>query len=387
MKDTLQKILPELLEIRRYLHQYPELSFNEKNTSEFIKKVLDGWNISYTGEWAGHGIVGLIQGRSKGTKVVALRADMDALPIQESTDLPFSSKNQGIMHACGHDVHMTCLLGAIYLLNNSKDSWEGQIKFIFQPAEEKLPGGAKLMIEEGVLTNPLPDVIIGQHVQPNMEVGRVGLCPGIAMASCDEIYLEIIGKGGHAAMPSLCINPIGVSALIITELNQLLDRNNVHQIPSVLSVGKFNTEGGATNIIPEKVKLEGTFRCMNEDFRSLIHQRIEDVVSEVCKKNSCSYRLNIEKGYPCLINDFQYAELFFEHTKEILGDSNVDKLAYRMTSEDFSYYSQSIPAIFYRLGTGESSGVHTPQFTVNEKSIYFGSLIMSSVARQILSNT
>ncbi|MEO6190337.1 MAG: M20 family metallopeptidase [Saprospiraceae bacterium] len=383
----LADLKPELFRFRRTLHAHPELSFQEANTSLFVQSILNSWNIEFTTGWATHGIVGIIKGDLESDRTVALRADMDALPIQENNELEWKSKENGIMHACGHDVHMTCLLGALFLLNSLRSDWGGTVKFIFQPGEEKLPGGASIMIDQKVLESPMPDVIIGQHVQPNMDVGHVGICPLKAMASCDEIYLTIKGVGGHAAMPLLAINPISVASELVLELNQLLVNFNPNKVPSVLSIGKFTTEGGATNIIPERVHIEGTFRCMDEDFRKYVHCLIEKICLDISLKYKAHCSLNIQKGYPCLMNDLDYYHAFLKVAKNYLGEANVEILQPRMTSEDFAYYSQQIPAIFYRLGTGQSSNVHTSQFTVNEESILIGAGLMATLASTILRNT
>lgn len=387
VKQIVDKLYPELLRIRRHLHQFPELSFKEDTTSLFIQKILSEWNIEFTTGWVKTGIVGTIKSSKPGEKIVALRADMDALPIQEENDLSFCSSVKGVMHACGHDVHMACLLGALYVLNITKDKWEGTVKFVFQPGEEKLPGGASVLIKEGFLDEPKPDLIIGQHVQPNMNVGVVGLCPGTAMASCDELYFTIKGKGGHAALPALTNNPISIAAGLVIEINKIMDEVNPNKKPAVLSIGKFNTIGGATNVIPEIVKLEGTFRCMDEEFRIQIHEHLESLCQQLSIKHNCNIEIRIDKGYPCLLNNVHASQRFFNAAQMYLGKENVQELPPRMTSEDFAYYSQKIPAVFYRLGTGESEGVHSAQFIVNEESIKVGAGMMAWLALDFYKNT
>ena len=373
----------ELISIRRNLHANPELSFKEYNTSELIQRVLESWNISFTKGWAETGIVGVIESNNISNRVIALRADIDALPIQEQNNLTFISKNDGVMHACGHDVHTTCLLGAIKILNELKNEWNGKIKFIFQPGEEKLPGGASILIQQNVLSNPTPLCIIGQHVQPNMKVGQVGVCSGKSMASCDEIYLSIIGKGGHAAMPHLTINPLLVVSKLLLKMEAAMDFEKSNGANAILSFGKLNSVGGATNIIPEEVNLEGTLRCMDEDFRSNFHLILQKICQNIAKETNSVIDLRIDKGYPCLINNIHLVEEFTRIAKNLLGNSNVLELSPRMTSEDFAYYSQLIPSIFYRLGTGESTNVHTPQFVVNEDSVKIGASLMASLAIKI----
>lgn len=380
------QLWPELISIRHKLHQYPELSFQEKETSSFIGRVLESWGITFQSGFAGYGLTGVLYGGATGNGLVALRADMDALPIHEETGLAFRSRNPGIMHACGHDVHMTCLLGAIRLLDLMKSKWGGRVQFIFQPGEEKLPGGASMMLDEGIFHKELPQVIIGQHVQPGMEVGEVGLCPGQAMASCDELYISITGRGGHAAMPHLANNPITAGSTLVQKMHELLPALNEQNIPSLISIGKFNTVGGATNVIPEIVHLEGTFRCMDEGLRSKVHKALEELCIELAEQFDAKVHLNLVKGYPCLHNNLKASEVFFDLAKAYPGIAMVSELPPRMTSEDFAYYSQLMPSVFYRLGTGPSTNVHTSQFIVNEEAVAIGSGLMAALACRFLTN-
>lgn len=370
-----RQLLPEIIEIRRYLHQNPELSFNEVETAAFICKILDGIGISYTTGWAGHGIVGTIRGKSE--KVIALRADMDALPIQEQSDKSYISKRSGVMHACGHDAHMSALLGASMILKRLEDQLPYTIRLIFQPGEEKLPGGASMMIEAGVLQNPVPECIIGQHVYPSMETGKVGVRPGLYMASADEIYITVEGKGGHAAMPHECVDTILAASQIIVSLQQLVSRHCPPAIPSVLSFGKFNTIGGATNIIPDTVKIEGTFRTMDEKWRCEAHERIQNIAGDTAASYGARVHVQIIKGYPCLVNNETLTIQLRDAMEQYSGKQNVEHLDLRMTSEDFAFYSHEIPACFYRLGTGNVaksiySGVHTPTFDIDEDALETG---------------
>lgn len=383
INELAERFESELISIRRTLHANPELSFQEHNTSLFIQKTLKEWGVPFTADWAGTGIVGLIESNNPSDKVIALRADIDALPIQEKNDLPFISKNEGIMHACGHDVHTTCLLGAIKILNSLKDDWQGRIKFIFQPGEEKLPGGASILIDQNVLENPIPQCILGQHVQPNMKVGQVGICSGKSMASCDEIYINVIGKGGHAAMPHLTVNPLLVVAQLLSCLDQEMNAEKSKGAHAILSFGKINSVGGATNIIPDVVKVEGTLRCMDEEFRKNFHLKLEQVCDRIGNETLSKVEIRIDKGYPCLINNELLSNQFMGVSSDLIGESQVMKMEPRMTSEDFAYYSQRIPAIFYRLGTGDSTNVHTSQFIVNEDSIKIGSSLMAYLAMKI----
>ncbi|MBK8642774.1 MAG: amidohydrolase [Saprospiraceae bacterium] len=377
IKSRAESIGPEIIDIRRDLHRHPELSFQEHRTSEKISQILTGWGVEFSSGWAGTGIVGVISGDLPAHSVIALRADMDALPIVEKSGLEFASVNEGKMHACGHDIHMSCLLGAIHILHNTRSSWGGTVKFIFQPGEEKLPGGASILINEGVLSNPKPDIIIGQHVQPNMEAGTAGICPGNSMASCDEIYITITGKGGHAAMPHLCIDPLLVASHFLIASQSLISKEKAPFAPAVLSFGKMNTLGGATNIIPDQIQLEGTLRCMDENLRNQLWARIEELLKGQCAAFGAEYLLRIEKGYPCLINNASAAEKWAELASDYIGAQNIAHVPPRLTSEDFAYYSHQIPACFYRLGTGPSSNVHTPEFKVDETSIVSGSGLMA----------
>ncbi|MBK9719304.1 MAG: amidohydrolase [Saprospiraceae bacterium] len=377
----------EFIQIRRDLHQYPELSFDEKNTSLKIQSLLSLWNIDFTAGWAGYGIVGTLVGEKTSSEIIALRADMDALPIQETTNEVFSSQNKGIMHACGHDIHTTCLLAALKVLKTCQSDWGGTVKFIFQPAEEKLPGGASIMIKEGVLLEPRPSVIIGQHVQPKMPVGSAGICAGLSMASCDELYITIKGKGGHAALPHLAVDPIQIAAQVILGLQTLITREKPPIVNALLSFGKINTTGGATNIIPDEVRLEGTFRAMDEEFRNYAHQRIHAIVNEICEAYQGTAEITLDKGYPSLINDTSASIKWNEYASEYIGIQNVAKVPPRMTSEDFSYYSQHIPACFYRLGVGETTQVHTSSFNPDEGAIAEGAGLLTWLALRFLGNT
>ncbi len=371
IKELAQKYQNHAIEIRRHLHTYPELSYQEVETGKYIAKQLKKMNIPFNHGIADNGLVALIEGKNPEKKVIALRADIDALPIQEANDVPYKSKNKGVMHACGHDVHTASLLGAAQILNDCKEHLEGTIKLLFQPAEERLPGGASIMIKEGALENPKPVSIIGQHVHPPLEAGKIGLKPGIYMASADELYMSVKGKGGHGALPQDCIDPIVVTSHIITALQQVVSRNANPAMPTVITFGKINSVGGATNVIPNEVKLEGTFRTFDEDWRNEAHQRMKKMASSIAEGMGASCELRIERGYPALYNNPQLAVNVKEWAIEYLGDENVVDLPIRLTAEDFAYYSQVMPACFYRLGTGNqakgiTSPVHTNTFDIDE---------------------
>lgn len=384
IKKLASEIFPKILEVRRHMHVHPELSFEEHRTMQFICEVLDREKIEYKKGIAGTGIVAHIEGKNPNSRMMALRADLDALPIREENKIPYSSKNEGVMHACGHDVHTACVIGAAIILNKCKNDFEGTVRLIFQPGEEKLPGGASLMIKEGVLRNPVPDFILGQHVFPELEVGKVGFRSGMYMASTDELYLTVKGKGGHAAMPKQYVNPLLIASEILIELHEVfMGQNKIEkEIPTVLAFGKINSTGGATNVIPDEVRIEGTFRTMNEAWRENAHTEMKKGVKEMAEKMGGEAELRIEKGYPFLVNDEKITEQSRTAAQEYLGKENVVELDLRMTAEDFAYYTQIIPSCFYRLGTrNESKGiispVHTATFDVDEKALEIGAGLMA----------
>jgi amidohydrolase len=388
LKDTIKNLadtyFDELVAIRRHLHAHPELSYEEVETSKYIAKKLSEYGIEHETNIGGHGVVGLIKGKNADKKTIALRADMDALPIEEKNTTEYISQNKGVMHACGHDVHTTCLLGAAKILNELKDHFEGTIKLIFQPAEEKLPGGASIMIKDGVLENPKVETIFGQHVLPQLETGKVAFKSGIAMASCDEIYITVKGKGGHGAVPHLAIDPVLIASHIVVALQSVVSRNANPTLPSVLSIGKF-IANGATNIIPDEVRLEGTFRTFDEKWRAEAHEKIKTICHNTAAAFGGTCDVLIDIGYPFLKNDEATTQTAFELAKQYLGSENVEEMPARMTAEDFSYYSQVVPACFYRLGTGNAakgitSPIHTPTFDVDENCLKIGSGLMAWIA-------
>ena len=378
------RLLPVVIEYRRHMHKHPELSFQEKETSAWICSILDQHGVSYTNGWAGYGVVGQIPGLDT-SKVVALRADIDALPIHEDSDKPYKSQVEGVMHACGHDVHTASLLGAAILLNELKDQLPYTIRLIFQPGEEKLPGGASLMIGEGVLRNPEPVCIIGQHVYPLMEAGRTGVRSGLYMASADELYLTVRGRGGHAAAPHRCADTILAASQIVVNLHQMVSRRIDPTVSAVLSIGKINSEGGATNVLPNEVKLEGTFRCMDENWRATAHQLIREIAENTAGIFGATCEVNIQHGYPCLINNEDLTAKVRGLMEQYLGSDQVDEVPAKMSSEDFAFYSQLIPACFYRLGTGNKAAnitahVHTSNFDIDESALETGIGMMAWLA-------
>lgn len=382
---------PDVIGYRRHLHMHPELSFQEVETAKFVAACLSEWGIEYKSGMAGTGLAALIHGKNPGKRTIALRADMDALPILEANTVPYTSKNEGVMHACGHDVHTAALLGAARILNNLRDRFSGTIKCIFQPGEERLPGGASLMIREGVLHNPKPAGIFGQHVHPPLEAGMVGFRPGMYMASADELYVTVSGKGGHAATPQHCIDPVTIAAQILVALQQLVSRYADPTLPTVLSFGKINSTGGATNIIPNEVKLEGTFRTMDERWRAEAHKRMKNMAEQIAKSMGGSCNFDIQKGYPVLYNDEALTERARSWAVEYLGADKVVELPLRLTAEDFAWYSQKLPACFYRLGTGNAlrgitSPVHTNTFDIDETALETGMGLMAFLALRELGN-
>jgi amidohydrolase len=368
--------LEEIIAVRRHLHAHPELSKEEVNTAGFISKQLTAWGISHQTGIAGHGIVGLIGGKNTGPKVIALRADMDALPIMEENDIPFASQNHGVMHACGHDVHMASLLGAARILKSLENRLNGTVKLIFQPSEERYPGGALPMIRAGVLDDPKPDFIIGQHVYPELEAGKIGLKPGQYMASTDEVHLTVKGKGGHAAIPHKVTDPVLIAAHIIVALQQVVSRNAKPTIPTVLSFGKV-IANGAANIIPDEVKISGTMRTFDEAWRAEMKRLITRIATSMAESMGGTCEVFIDTGYPSVYNDPALTDKIKCLAGEFLGEENVADLEMRMTAEDFSYYALEIPGCFYRLGVmNESRGIisnlHTATFDVDESSLKTG---------------
>ncbi len=388
IKGLSKKYFKQVVEIRRHLHQYPELSFKEYETSKYIVSLLKKWDIEYEPGIAETGIVCYIKGKNPERRTIALRADMDALPVEEKNNIPYKSKNKGVMHACGHDAHTASLLGTILILNDLKTEFEGTIKFIFQPAEEKLPGGAKLMIDEGVLKNPEPEIVIGQHVYPELQAGKIGFKTGAYMASSDEIYITIKGKGGHGAMPSKINDTVLIASQIIVALQQITSRFAPTEIPTVLSFGKI-IGNGATNVIPDEVYIEGTFRTMDEDWRNKAHQKIKEIAKGLAKSMGAKAEINIKVGYPVLINDDVVTQKAIKAAKQFIGNNNVVDLDFRMTSEDFAYYSQIKPSVFYRLGTAtkeslDCSPLHSAHFNIDEKALETGTGTMAYLAIQFL---
>jgi amidohydrolase len=385
IKSLSTSYFTEVKEIRRHIHQNPELSFQEEKTAAFVTKKLDEIGIEYKDKVAGTGIIATIRGKQGwGNETICLRADLDALPIAEQNDVSYKSKNEGIMHACGHDVHTASLLGAAKILHELRNDFPGNIRLIFQPGEEKLPGGASLLIKEGALQNPVPFAIIGQHVMPEMQVGNVGFRPGLYMASTDEIYITVKGKGGHGAMPHTLIDPVLISAQLIIALQQVVSRWCKPSLPSVLSFGKI-IGNGATNVVPDEVKIEGTFRTFNEEWRSIAHTKMKELAKGLVEGMGGKVDFDIQIGYPFLKNDEELTNSLILHATEYMGSGNVEELELRTTAEDFSFYTHHVPGCFYRLGTGNkekgiTASVHNPHFDIDEEALKTGMGLMAYLA-------
>lgn len=380
IKELANNYQREYVQIRRHLHQHPELSYQEFETSQFVQAHLSALGIKHE-VMATTGVVGIVEGKNPESRIIALRADMDALPIQEENDVTYKSTRPGVMHACGHDVHTTCLLGAARLLAETKEDWEGTVKLIFQPGEEKNPGGASLMIKDGVLEHPRPHGIVALHVHPGLNLGKLSFRGGTVMASADELFFSIRSKGGHAAAPHLTNDTILAASHLVISLQQIISRNNNPFNPSVLSISSIQG-GHTTNVLPSEVKLMGTLRCMNETWRLQAHELIRRQVQHLGEAMGVDMSVHIDVGYPTVLNN----ELLNESAKNLailyLGEPQVEETEMRMGAEDFGYYAQQIPACFFRLGVmnrqkGITSGVHTPTFDIDENAIENGMGIMA----------
>ena len=390
IKNFAEGFEQDIISVRRQIHSNPELSFEDYQTSEIISSLLLQYGIEFHKGIAKTGIVGLIKGKNPDKKTVALRADMDALPIKELNEVEYKSKHPGKMHACGHDVHIASLLGTARILQELRNEFEGTVKLIFQPSEEKYPGGAKVMIEEGVIENPKPDVIFGMHVFPELDVGQIGMKSGKYMASTDEIFLTVKGKGGHGAIPHKNIDPVLITSHIIVALQQIVSRNSNPVMPTVLSFGRVIADG-QTNVIPDKVSIAGIMRTFDEKWRAEMKERIRKMAQYVAVSMGGTCDVFFDQGYPVLVNDDSVTDKTEKLAKEYLGEENVKKLELRTTAEDFAYYAQKIPACFYRLGVrnvekGIVSNLHTATFDVDEDSLKTGMGFMAWVTVNELMN-
>ncbi len=382
LKQKIESIFDKVKAYREHLHQYPELSFKEYNTMEYVAAKLHDIGIPFEKNVAGTGVVGIIKGihHSENMPCVGLRADLDALPIQEENEVSYKSKVDGVMHACGHDVHTSVLLGAAEILHEIRDELSQPVKLIFQPGEEMNPGGASLMIEAGVLENPTVEKMFGLHVFPDFPSGWIGLKAGLYMASSDEIHVSIQGVGGHGALPEKCVNPLMMGAEFVLEAQKLIHEKCPEDIPVVLSFGRFEALG-STNVIPSHAEIKGTFRTMNEEWRSEAHELLHYLSKAIGKYYGGQIDLKISKGYPFLVNDEKLTVEMQMKLQKAIGNENMKDLPLRMTAEDFAFYSQKIPVCFFRLGTGfketsEIYNVHHPKFDVDSSSLKTGMLAM-----------
>lgn len=384
IKKKSSQLFESLREWRRHIHMHPELSKQEHETAAFVAKVLADHDIAFTPGVAGTGLVGMIRGREPEKACIALRADLDALPIYEINEVSYRSKKEGIMHACGHDAHTASLLGTAVILQSLRDEFTGTVKLFFQPSEEQYPGGAIQMIEEGVLEDPSPAMIFGQHVLPSLDAGKAGFREGKYMASTDELHITVIGKGGHGATPELVTDPVTIAAQLITALQQLVSRKAKPGTPTVLSFGRV-IANGQTNIIPDQVEMHGILRTFDEAWRARAKEEIRRITEGICKAMGAECELIIDEGYPYVVNNEKTTELARSAAKEYLGEKAIEYLEPRMTAEDFAYFSHQRPSCFYRLGIrnesrGITSNLHTSSFDIDENALETGAGLMAWIA-------
>lgn len=364
--------------MRRHLHAHPELSFQEHATGAYIAERLQALGVEVRRGVAGTGVIGVVKGRGAGG-TVCLRADIDALPIQEAGEAPYRSRNPGVMHACGHDAHTAMVLAAGGVLHELRGEWGGTVLLLFQPGEEKIPGGASLVLGEGALKDPVPEVIIGQHVTPELEVGKVGFHAGPFMASSDELYVTVKGKGGHAAMPEALVDPILIAARLLIAMKEEFERYR-RERPLVLAFGRVIAEG-ATNVVPDEVRIAGTLRTFDEGLRAELHEWLPRWSKDFCTAHGGTCDFDVRRGYPVLMNDDALTRRMRKAAEEFLGAEQVVEMPRRMGSEDFAFYTQVMPGSFHRLGTGNpkkgpAKGLHTPEFNIAEEALAIGVGVM-----------
>lgn len=389
IKELSKEIHTEIIAIRRHLHTHPELSFQEYETSAYVKKQLDAMGIQWK-TVADTGVLAAVSGKLPSSEVIALRADMDALPIQEMNKVPYASVHANVMHACGHDFHTSSLLGSVKILSQLKDRFKGTVKFFFQPGEEVIPGGASHMIRDGVLENPKVNAVIGQHAMPRIEAGKIGIRKGKHMASMDSLFVRVIGKGGHGAQPHLNIDPVVIASHIILALQQIVSRMAHPADPTVLSFGKV-IANGAINVIPDEVYMEGTFRAMNETWRDEAHRRMTKMAEEIADSMGAKCEFRIQRGYPFLVNEEKLTDQIRSYAVEYLGEENVLDEDIWMAAEDFAYYSQVADSCFYLCGVGNKergiqSSLHTPTFDIEENVLGLSTGLMAYIALKRLGN-
>ncbi|MBK9422314.1 MAG: amidohydrolase [Flavobacteriales bacterium] len=377
VKHALEAIHEAMVADRRHLHQHPELSFQERNTGTYIAQRLKALGIETREGIAGTGVIGVVRGAGTGP-CISLRADIDALPIQETSDVPYRSRNAGVMHACGHDAHTAMVLGAGQVLQELRQDWNGTVLLLFQPGEEKIPGGASLVLKENALRDPVPKGIIGQHVTPELAVGKVGFHAGPFMASSDELYVTVRGKGGHAAMPATLVDPIVIAAKLLLALKEEFERYRQGR-NLVLAFGKF-IANGATNVVPNEVQLAGTLRTFDGTLRAELHTWLPRWAQEFCSSLGGSCVFEVRSGYPVVINDPALTATMRQAAVDYIGVENVVDMPQRMGSEDFAFYTQVMPGCFFRLGTGGNGavkGLHTPDFDIEEDALVVGAGVMA----------
>ena len=392
MKTHIQQLTEKysnyVLECYHHLHSHPELSFHEVETAAFICKELTKMEIPFRSGIGGTGILGKIQGRNSTKKVIALRADMDALPVSEEVDIPWKSTVENVMHACGHDSHVSCLLGVAKILTEIKNDFEGTVLLIFQPGEEKAPGGARLMLEDGIFDEFEPEIILAQHASIDYPTGTMGFLPGMIMASADEIHVKIHGKGGHGALPHLCNDTVLAGAQTLVSLQQVRSRLCHPLTPMVLTFGRFMASG-AQNIIPGEVQLSGTFRTVDEKWRAEAKVHIRRIITETAKAYGCNAEIEIPDGYPCVVNNEEVTSKACEFATEWVGEENIRSLEMRMTSEDFGFFTQKYPCTFYRYGVkgqinADCGGLHSSTFRIDENALKTGTGGMAWMALRFL---
>ncbi len=383
-----EALLPDIIEIRRHLHRHPELSYGENNTSAYISGLLRREGIEHITGVAGTGIIGVIGGGLPGAGLTAgLRADMDALPVTEDNNTSYCSINNGVMHACGHDAHMAMLVGAARIINRMRDRFSGKALLVFQPGEEKAPGGAKLITDSGILDNYHPDIFLGQHVAPELLSGTAGFCSGPAMASCDEIYITVTGKGGHAARPSEHTDQIRIASELVIKLKDMIEKAALEQAPTVLGIGRI-TGMGATNVIPEKVEIAGTFRTFDERWRQAAKELMLRITGSLAAEKGVRIDMKIVEGYPVLVNNSDLTRRAASLCGKLLGSDKVRDIDPRMGSEDFSFYAEKYPSLMYRLGVTKEGDtirqLHTSTFDIDEPAMATGTAILAWLALNMM---